>query len=150
MGKPQAILIKTIATGFGLGYSPIIPGTMGSLLGLLSLFINLSTTTWIIISVCLFLLGVFISTQAEKLFSKKDSREIVIDEIAGCVVFLLLVPHTKWCIILGFILYRILDIIKPFPACISQCLPGGWGIMTDDLIVGIYTGVVINLLNLIL
>lgn len=149
MGKPKAFLVKVIATGFGLGYSPIIPGTIGSLLGLPILFLQLSKPMWIGISICLFLIGVAVSTQAEKLFSKKDSRQIIIDEIVGCIVFLLLVPHIKWCIIVGFILYRILDIIKPFPACISQCLPGGWGVMMDDLIVAVYTGAIISLINLL-
>lgn len=150
MGKPQDILVKTLATGFGLGYSHIIPGTIGSLAGFLPLLIPLSKPIWIIISICLFLIGVAVAGRAEKLFKERDSRKIVIDEITGCIVFLLLVPHIKWCIIGGFVLYRLFDIIKPFPACISQCLPGGWGIMADDLIAGVYTGVVINIINLIL
>lgn len=150
MGKPQVILIKAAATGLGLGYSPIAPGTAGSLLGLLILFLRLPAYSWIIISVSLFFLGILVSTQAEKLFSKKDSRQIVIDEIAGCIIFLLLVPHIKWCIIGGFILYRVFDIIKPFPAYISQSLPAGWGIMTDDLIAALYTAAVINIINLML
>lgn len=149
MGKPQVILVKTIATGFGLGFSPIIPGTIGSLLGIPTLFIRLPTSTWIIISICLFLVGVVVATRAEGLFKEKDSRKIVIDEIVGCIIFLSLVPHIKWCIIIGFILYRFLDIIKPFPACISQSLPGGWGIMMDDLIAGVYAGGIINIINIV-
>lgn len=143
-------IIKFIATGFGLGYSPIIPGTLGSLLGVVIFFflskLRLSLLTWIIILIIFFFLGVVTATKAEKLFSRKDCRKIVIDEIVGCIIFLLFVPHTKWCIILGFILYRFLDIVKPFPAYRSQKLAGGWGIMMDDLIVAIYTGIVINII----
>lgn len=137
-----------IATGFGLGYSPIIPGTVGSLLGFAPYFFLVKLNIWtnIVILIFLFLLGVVVSTHAEKLFSKKDSRQIVIDEIVGCIIFLLLVPHTKWCIIIGFVIYRVLDIIKPPPAYTLQRLPGGWGIMMDDLIVGIYTGIIINII----
>lgn len=142
------ILNKIIATGLGIGYSPIIPGTLGSLLGVVIFFLllklKLSLLLWIIILILLFFLGVITATQAEKLFLKKDSRKIVIDEVVGCLVFLLFIPHIKWCIITGFVLYRILDIVKPFPADKSQELAGGWGIMVDDLIVAVYTVVVIN------
>lgn len=139
MGKPKYLLIKTIATGFGLGYSPIIPGTIGSFLGFLSLFIPYP----LFISIVLFFIGVAISTEVEKLFPQNDPPQIVIDEIVGCMVFLSFVPHKKWYIIVGFVLYRLLDIIKPFPAFRLQQLPGGWGIMLDDLIVGLYTAGII-------
>lgn len=142
-------IYKFIATGFGTGYSPIIPGTIGSLLGVsvffLLKYLGLSLPIWIIICILLFFVGVITATHAEKLFNKKDSRKIVIDEIVGCIIFLLFIPNTKWCIIVGFIIYRILDIIKPFPAESSQRLPGGWGIMMDDLIVSVYTVIIINL-----
>lgn len=146
-------IIKLIATGFGLGYSPIIPGTLGSLLGVFIFFLlfklRLSLLTWIIICIFLFFIGVLTATQAERLFSKKDCRKIVIDEIVGCIIFLLFIPHTKWCIIIGFIIYRFLDIVKPFPANRSQALIGGWGITIDDLIVAIYTVIVINIAMII-
>lgn len=157
-------IIKIIASGLGLGYSPIASGTVGSVLGVL-IFIGLiqifpqnNLSGFIINSIIvtiLFFIGVFVSNSAEKLYSKKDPGEIVIDEIVGCLVFLLFSPGWQtifgfncpriWYIIVGFLIFRIFDIIKPFPAYQSQQLPGGWGIMVDDLIAGIYTVIVIYL-----
>ncbi len=144
-------IIKLIATGFGTGYSPIIPGTIGSLPGILIYFLiyRLNPFIYWLILVLLFFIGVYTAGEAEKLFGKKDSKQIVIDEVVCCTLFLLLVPCTKWCIILGFIIYRLFDIIKPFPAYRAQSLPGGWGIMIDDLLAGIYTAIFINILILI-
>jgi phosphatidylglycerophosphatase A len=139
-------IIKAIATGLGTGYSPIIPGTIATMLGIPLYFLisKLNPFVYWIIIVLLFLIGVFTATKAEKMFGTKDSKQIVIDEIVCYSFFLLLVPCTKWCIILGFIVFRVFDIIKPFPAYRSQSLPGGWGIMVDDLIAAIYTVIVIH------
>lgn len=139
--------IKAIATGFGSGYSPIAPGTAGAFVGVILFLalikLNLSPIFWVVFILFLFAAGVLTSTLAEKLFGKKDPHPIVIDEIAGCF-FLLFIPLAKWYIIVAFIIYRILDILKPFPAYRSQKLPGGWGIMVDDIIVGVYTVVIIK------
>ena len=149
----KRFLIKLIATGLGLGYTPLIPGTIGSLLGIVIFFILIQFCHSPLIPTCiiigLFFLGVITSTEAEKIFNKKDARPIVIDEVTGCLIFLYLVPLKIWYIILGFIIYRILDIIKPFPAGWSQKLRGGWGIMMDDVIVGVYTGIIINIVSLL-
>jgi phosphatidylglycerophosphatase A len=150
--KTYNFVIKLFATGLGTGYSPIFPGTVGSLLGVLLFFLvfKLNIFVSLLILAILFFAGVYSSTEAEKMFGKKDSKQIVIDEVVPCTLFLLFIPFTKWCIISGFIIYRILDILKPFPAYRSQHLPGGWGIMTDDLIVGIYTIVITNVSHFLL
>lgn len=140
--------VKLIATGIGTGYCPIIPGTIGSLLGVVIFFLllklKLPPAGWTLLLIILFFTGVAAAGRAEKLFSKKDCREIVIDEIAACILFLLFIPHTKWYIISAFIIFRVLDVAKPFPINDSQRLPGGWGIMVDDLIAGIYTALIVN------
>lgn len=147
MTKVYNFTAKLFATGLGTGYCPIVPGTIGSLLGVALYFVlvKLEPSAYISIIVVLFFVGVFTATRAEKLFEKKDARQIVIDEVVGCLISLLFIPRTNWCIIIGFVIFRIFDIIKPFPANASQRLPGGWGIMVDDLIAGIYTAVVINI-----
>ena len=146
----KSFFVKFAATGLGLGYSPIIPGTIGSLLGILIFFILIQFNVPLLISGCiiaaLFFLGVITATKAEKIFNKKDPGTIVIDEVVGCLVYLYVIPLEIWCIILGFIIYRILDIIKPFPAGSAEELRGGWGIMLDDLIAGVYTGIIINII----
>lgn len=147
------LFVKIIATGFGLGYTPIISGTIGSLLGILLFYIMLLFEVPVFISVfiliLLFFLGLITSTKAEKIFNKKDPRQIVIDEVVGCLLYVLLIPYNIWYIILGFIIYRFLDIIKPYPANWVQRLHGGWGIMLDDIVAGLYTGVIIRIISII-
>lgn len=143
----KSFLVKLIATALGLGYSPIIPGTIGSLLGIVIFLAliqsGLPPLVSIFIIIGLFFLGVIISTKAEEIFHRKDSPKIVIDEVLGCLIYLYLVPFQIWYIIIGFIIYRILDIIKPFPAGKLEKLHGGWGIMADDVVAGVYTGGII-------
>lgn len=146
----KSFLVKFAATGLGLGYSPIMPGTIGSLVGIVIFFILIQLNVPMLVLGCiitaLFFFGVVTATKAEKIFNKKDAKTIVIDEVVGCLVYLYLIPLEIWCIILGFIIYRILDIIKPFPADSLQELRGGWGIMLDDLIAGVYAGIIINII----
>lgn len=148
--KFKDYIALTIATGLGLGYCPFAPGTVGTLLGIVLFFLiqgsRLSLPAGLVTAVGLFLAGVWASQAASKIFPEKDSRKIVIDEVTGCFIFLLFIPYVKWCIITAFILYRLFDIWKPFPARQSEDLPGGWGIMTDDLIAGIYTIIATNII----
>ena len=147
--KSLDLTAKIVATGFGLGYSPLISGTIGSLLGFPIYFLlrGQSPFTQIISIMALCAIGVVTAGRAEKLSAPslgKDPGHIVIDEVAGCVIYLSLIPFEKEAVIAGFVVYRIFDIIKPFPAYRSQKLPGGWGIMADDIIAGIYAAMVIN------
>jgi phosphatidylglycerophosphatase A len=87
----------------------------------------------------IFFLGVWAAGQSEKFFGQTDPRSVVIDEVAGQMVAFLLFPHASWKLLLaGFALFRIFDISKPFPAGRAERLPGGWGIMVDDVIAGAY------------
>jgi len=141
-------IVKLIATGLGLGYSPVIPGTIGSLLGvaifLVMKYLCHSLVCPVFIIVILFFIGVMTGTETEKLVGKKDPHLIVIDEVVGAIIFLYMVPFKLLYIITGFVIFRILDIVKPPPAWQSQRLSGGLGIMVDDLIVGLYTGLIIG------
>ena len=92
-------------------------------------------------------LAVFISGRAEIIYQKKDDQRIVIDEIAGFQVAMLPVTITVWHLCVAFVLFRIFDIWKPFPVSKLQDLPGGWGVVMDDVGAGIYAGVVMLLLN---
>ena len=86
-----------------------------------------------------FFLGVWAAGRSEKFFGRTDPGHVVIDEVAGQMVALLLVPHAPWKLLLaGFVLFRVFDISKPFPAGRAERLPGGWGIMLDDVISGVY------------
>ena len=134
-------VIKLIATGLGSGYSPFAPGTAGTLVAI-PLYLALSTLSWplYLASVSLLtLLAVYASGEAERIFDRKDSPRIVIDEIVGFLWSLFLVGPTAGRIAAAFFLFRIFDILKPPPArCCQDRLPGGWGVVMDDVAAGIW------------
>jgi len=159
-----------IATAFGLGYLPKAPGTWGSLGGVavsvgmtwltsrkmlqvanLERDINFWTvgltpaySTYVIV-VLVALIGVFAADRAAKFTGKKDPQFVVIDEVSGQMIAYFS-PFTvlNWkTFLLGFILFRVFDIWKPFPARQAESLPGGLGIMADDWIAGVYAALIL-------
>ena len=142
-------IIKLLATGFGSGLSPVAPGTIGTLVGIpICLFsLPLIWPLRFLFVIVILALAVFISGRAEMIYSKKDDQRIVIDEIAGFQVAMLPVAITGLHLCLAFVLFRIFDIWKPFPVNKLQDLPGGWGVVLDDVGAGIYAGVIMLALN---
>ena len=137
--------IKITATFFGLGYLPFMSGTWASLAGLLIFILIGSNTAWyVLITALVLLLGFVVCGRAERIFNQKDSRLIVIDEVAGMLVALLFLPYNLIIGALAFILFRILDIAKPFPANGLQRLSGSCGIMADDIIAGLYANIILQ------
>jgi len=135
-------IVLTLATGFGLGLSPLIPGTVGSLLGVLAVFIlrRLSLAAQILWVLGLTLAAVPLSTAAEDYLKKKDDPRIVVDEYITFPICMLGLPWMQhwWLLVVGFVVNRIMDIVKPFPARQAQALYGGLGIVLDDAIAGVY------------
>ncbi|MDX2499327.1 MAG: phosphatidylglycerophosphatase A [Deltaproteobacteria bacterium] len=130
-----------LATGFYVGNIPFAPGTFGSLLGLPLCFIlaGIQLPPAIIVVVLFIGLAVWVSNNAARTLKRKDPGCIVIDEIAGMMVTLIGVPVHLTSVIIGFILFRILDIAKPFPIrMIDKRLSGGLGIVADDVVAGIF------------
>ena len=140
-------VVKLIATGVGSGYSPFAPGTAGTLVAI-PLYLALSPLSWplYLASVsALTLLAVYASGEAERIFDRKDSPRIVIDEIVGFLWSLFLVGPTAGRIAAAFFLFRIFDILKPPPARWCQDrLPGGWGVVMDDVAAGIWANAVLQ------
>ena len=140
-------VVKLIATGLGSGYSPFAPGTAGTLVAI-PLYLALSTLSWplYLASVSLLtLLAVYASGEAERIFDKKDSPRIVIDEIVGFLWSLFLIGPTAGRIAAAFFLFRIFDILKPPPARWCQDrFPGGWGVVGDDVMAGIWANVALQ------
>lgn len=133
-----------IASGGGAGYAPIAPGTAGSLVALAGLwFIPFTTTSLLVALAVVTVVGVWAADRAERVLGRKDPGVIVVDEVAGMMVSVALVPRTLTVLVVAFLLFRALDIWKPFPAGASQDLAGGLGVMVDDLIAGAYTLVLI-------
>jgi phosphatidylglycerophosphatase A len=140
-------LIKILASGFGAGYIPVASGTFGSAVGLLIYLFFLGKNPLLMLSGTLFIIAVSvpISTAAENIYGKKDDSKIVIDEIAGFLVSVLFLPVSIKIAVIGFILFRIFDVVKPFFRKV-QSLPGGWGIVIDDLLAGLLTNLSIRVL----
>lgn len=139
-------LARVLASGLGTGFSPWAPGTVGSLLAAVIYWIVDVRTWWIYLIVLAlgFLLGVYVSGKAEALWGH-DAGRIVIDEVVGMWVAMTFLPKAFWFLVIGFFLFRGLDIWKPFPVRRSQRLPGGWGVMTDDLLAGCYANILLHL-----
>ncbi len=141
--------IFAIASGLGLGYSPIMPGTCGTLLGLplfyaMTLCQKVSWGWAFFLLAGVFFMGVYVSGPAALLSKKKDPAFIVIDEIVGYGVAGLFLPFSWVHIGLVFLFFRVCDIVKPFPIRYSERLSGGWGIMVDDVIAGIYANILVR------
>jgi phosphatidylglycerophosphatase A len=153
---PNALL-RFLATGGPLGYAPIAPGTVGSAAWAVLLFLLLPEVTLssgraaiatLLVSVAAFtVLAVRASTVAEAAYGKDASR-IVIDEFAGFLLAVLFLPKSLLLYGVAFVLFRALDIVKPFPAGRAESLPGGLGVVVDDLVAGVYANVLLRLMLL--
>jgi phosphatidylglycerophosphatase A len=138
---------KLVGSGFYTGYIPIASGTFGSLAAIVLYFIPGFEKLEIIIPaiVLLFVYGLFVSSKFEKVYGK-DPAQCTVDEIVGTWIALLALPKTLLIILTSFLIWRSLDIIKPFPARTSEKLPGGLGIMIDDVISGLYSLIIVHLI----
>jgi phosphatidylglycerophosphatase A len=138
--------IKFLATGFYTGYSPIIPGTTGSLAGLALYLIPSFEQPPVIglaIIVC-FLFGAYAGARIEK-SAGHDPSIVVIDEMVGMWISLFLLPKTFLVVLGAFVLFRVLDTIKPQPSRVFQKKSGGVAIMLDDVVSAIYTNLIVRL-----
>jgi len=141
-------LITFLATGFGSGLVPFAPGTAGTLVGVLIClpFIPLPWILRLLFVLALLAFSFYVADQAEKIYKRKDDQRIVIDEIIGFQITILPVAINVLNLCAAFVLFRIFDIWKPFPVKNTQGLPGGWGIVADDVAAGIYAGAIMWLL----
>jgi len=140
-------LVKIISTFFYVGRLPFMPGTFGSIAGLAIFFLTKgSGLLQVASSVACLVLGLMVSTRAERIFNKKDAPCIVIDEVCGMLLSLLFLPFDTRLAITGFVLFRIFDILKPYPAKKLQQLRGSIGIMSDDIVCALYVNVILQLI----
>jgi phosphatidylglycerophosphatase A len=132
-----------------VGFFPFAPGTAGSLAGL-ALF---ALIRWIGVPavelgaiVAVFAIGVWAANGAEIAMGRKDPGIVVIDEVLGMLVTLALLPVSIAGVVMGFLLFRLLDVVKPYPAARLEHLHGGLGIMADDAVAGLYSYLILRLL----
>jgi phosphatidylglycerophosphatase A len=138
-----------LSAGFGAGYSPIAPGTAGTLVAI-PIYYFLSFIPFPLYELTLitfFFLSSWISEKAEKEWGKRDHPRIVIDEIMGYLITMLWLPKTTLFIILGFFLFRFFDIVKPTPIRLLERVKGGYGVVLDDVAAGVYSNIVLQVIS---
>ena len=144
--RERAVLF--LATGFFIGTVPFAPGTFGSIIGLPICFLisRLDILIAVICTILFILFAIRMAAVAEKALKKKDAGEIVIDEIAGLIVTFIGIPFTLKTVIVGFIIFRTFDILKPFPiGLLEKKVAGGPGIVLDDVLAGLYANLILRL-----
>ena len=145
-------LVQRAVVGFAtvgpIGFAPIAPGTAGSVVGLALFWAVRSTRSmWLEVAMLLVVTGagVAAASAAEARYRRRDPGLVVIDEVAGMLVTLVAVPVGVTGALIGFFAFRLFDIVKPFPARQAERLPGGWGVMVDDLVAGLYAQALLRL-----
>ncbi len=130
-----------LATAAFSGYAPFAPGTVGSAVGVLVFWAcRPAHSPWLDVAVIVVLavLGARAGTEAEQHFGREDPGHVVIDEVVGMLITLVMLPVSWTGVLVGFIAFRVFDVIKPWPASRLERLPGGTGIMADDVAAGVY------------
>jgi phosphatidylglycerophosphatase A len=145
--------INFLATGCFIGKVPVAPGTAGTLVGvLLYLLIHpLPIFVYVVTVIAFIFLSAWVATKAQAIYGEQDPQEVVIDEIAGYLVTMAFHKFDVSLIIGGFVLFRIFDIVKPFPLrWIERRFLSGWGIVLDDVAAGIYANLALWFFGLLL
>ena len=136
-----------LGTGLYSGYVPLVPGTAGSAAGIAVFWFlsHIPPLLYLVTVLAFIFLSAWIAEGAEEILQQRDAPPIVIDEIAGYLVTMALIPWSWRNVGMGFILFRFFDITKLFPAgWAERRFPGGWGITLDDIVAGIYANVVLR------
>ena len=141
-------LIKILTSVFYIGYSKFVPGTLASLAGFLVyvFFIKGNAALHLGLTILVTIIGFGLSARAEEIFNKKDARQIVIDDFYGMWVSLLFLPYSFKLSLAGFILFRIMDGLKPYPIYKVEKINGSLGVMGDDLLAGIFVNITLQAL----
>lgn len=136
-----------ISFGFGSGLSPSAPGTVGTLAAIpfYLLLSQLPLAMYIAVTLASFVLGVFVCGRTGKVLGVHDHGAIVWDEFVGFFITMLFAPASLLTVVIGFVLFRLFDILKPWPACVIDTrIKGGMGVMLDDVIAGVYAMLVLQ------
>jgi len=141
------IIPLAVATFFGVGYTPIAPGTFGSAAGLLVWWIlPASPTVQLVAIVTIFVVGSWAGSVAERHFGRTDPGQVVVDEVMGMLITLFMNPVGWRGVLAAFFLFRVFDVIKPYPSNHLERLHGGVGVMADDGMAAIYANLALRVL----
>jgi phosphatidylglycerophosphatase A len=143
-----AFVSKALATALGAGYSPIAPGTCGTAVAVPITWALAGIATWqfVVVALVVTAIGILSAHYADRAWGTEDSQKIVIDEVAGYLVTMIPAPRDHWAPLLaGFIAFRFFDIVKPPPVrWLDDNLPGGWGVVLDDIAAGVMGAIVMG------
>ena len=144
-------VVLALSTWFGTGLLPVMPGTFGTLatVPLILLLDNLGPIYRLLSLMIMIVVAIWASGRHQELLGQGDPREIVIDEVAGFLLTMLFLPRSWLAIGLGFIFFRLFDILKPCPIKQTEKIKGGFGVVIDDLIAGLYAYAVVRIILLI-
>ena len=145
-------IVVFLATGFFTGFLPTMPGTWGTFAGIPLIIIThrLTSIMQAVFAIVSVTVAAYIAGRAEILFEDRDARPIVIDEMVGFLITLLWLPLNFLTLCLGFVLFRLFDIVKPPPiGILEKRLRGGWGIVLDDVLAGVFANVTLRLLLIV-
>ena len=142
-------IILFLATGFGAGFSPVIPGTIGTLVAIpIELLLSsIQSPVYELTLITFFFLSSWSSDKAQAHWNRKDDRRIVIDEMMGYLVTMFWIPKTTFFVSIGFFLFRLFDVIKPPPIRRLEGLKGGFGVVLDDVMAGIYANIILQIIS---
>jgi phosphatidylglycerophosphatase A len=141
------LLVRIVATFFGTGEAPLVPGTVASFAAavLYQVFLHkLPAPLFAGLIVLTFAVGVPVAGAHARALGRPDPRPVVIDEACGQWIACFLVPPAIGLTAASFLLFRAFDIVKPFPIRRLERLPGGWGIMADDVLAGLFAGLIVH------
>jgi len=141
-------LAVLVATAGGLGHAPVAPGTFGSAAGVaIYLLMAKSPVAWqVAVALVVVVVGTWASSQAAHFYSRDDPSQVVVDEVAGQLVTLIFTGVGLAGAAVGFLVFRVLDIVKPWPANRFESLHGGVGIMADDVMAALYGNIIMQVL----
>ncbi len=143
-------IVLTLATFFGVGYTPFCPGTAACLAAALIFVLIKNAVYFAFFTLASLLVSFLVCGRAEKIFGKKDHKSIVIDDFSGMLITYLFIPYDVRYFISGFFLFRMLDMLKIPPANILERYPGVKGVLGDDLVAGVYANLMLHSARLIL
>lgn len=140
----RELIAEFIATGFYLGRFRYAPGTLGTLLGIPLAYI-FAIKWWLVVvfGIILYLLAVWSANYMLEITREKDPEEVVIDEILGYFLSFMFVEPTLKALFVGFVIFRVLDIVKPYPIPIFEKLPKGHGVAADDAVAGLINALIL-------
>ena len=144
-------LVRFLATGAYTGLAPVAPGTFGTLPGvalapLVAMAAGLGVAPYTLILLAIIALAVWVADRYAAEIGVKDPGSVVIDEIAGYLVTVAFLPVSMTTLGMGFLAFRLFDIVKPPPARQCEALPGGFGIVLDDVVAGLYANLALRLI----